>query len=270
MASPSATSRLRRQVVEMDAALGVVGSPRRNATAVAATVVAATTVAATTVAATVVVEDSNQFISSLQDIVSNGTNAQSRLDALDLYHAAHCPHCLHATGHTRLVFGEGNPDARLMFIGEAPGETEDQLGRPFVGRAGQKLDEMICAMGFTRESVYIANVLKSRPPENRAPMPAEIDLCGPTLSAQIAIIAPSVIVTLGAPATKLILQTDVAISKLRGVWDSWKPPSWLQNKASVPVMPTFHPAYLLRNYTPKTRQEVWSDLQEAMTRLPKR
>ncbi|MFZ4721779.1 MAG: uracil-DNA glycosylase [Phycisphaerales bacterium] len=186
------------------------------------------------------------------------------LEALRQRHDRECPHCTTATAHTQTVFGEGDPEARLMFIGEAPGETEDRLGRPFVGRAGEKLDEMIRAMGLGREQVYIANVLKSRPPENRTPLQHEVDACGPYLIEQILTIRPEVIVTLGGPATKLLLATDVGITRLRGVWSEWRSPG---GEASIPVMPTYHPAYLLRNYTPQTRGEMWSDLQAVMARL---
>ena len=181
-------------------------------------------------------------------------------------HDAGCPHCTTATGHTQTVFGEGNPAARLVFVGEAPGETEDQLGRPFVGRAGQKLDEMIKAMGMSRADVYIANVLKSRPPDNRTPMPSEVERCAPYLAAQLRIIRPQVIVSLGGPATKFLLGVETGITKLRGQWASWTPPGE-GGAAPIPVMPTYHPAYLLRNYTPKTRGEVWSDLKQVMDRL---
>ncbi|NBX25967.1 MAG: uracil-DNA glycosylase [Planctomycetes bacterium] len=180
-------------------------------------------------------------------------------------HDAECPHCTTAKGHTQTVFGEGSPTARLMFIGEAPGEQEDRTGRPFVGRAGEKLDEMISAMGLSREQVYIANVLKSRPPDNRTPLQHEIDGCGPFLMEQIRIIRPEVIVTLGGPATKLLLATEEGITRLRGVWAAWSVPG--SGTDPIPVMPTYHPAYLLRNYTPKTRGEVWADLKAVMGRL---
>lgn len=187
------------------------------------------------------------------------------LEALRRRHDAECVHCTTATAHTNTVFGEGNPEARLMFVGEAPGETEDRLGRPFVGRAGQKLDEMIQAMGLSRESVYIANVLKSRPPDNRTPLPDEVAGCGPWLEAQIRIIRPQVLVTLGGPATKLLLGTETGITRLRGIWAEWRPAA--EPGLTIPVMPTYHPAYLLRNYTLKTRQEVWSDLLQVKERL---
>lgn len=161
-------------------------------------------------------------------------------------------------GWSNIVFGDGSPDARLMFVGEAPGADEDAQGVPFVGRAGQKLNDMIKAMGLKREEVYIANVLKVRPPENRTPTPQEAALDGPFLDDQIAIIGPEVICTLGRPATHYLLKTDDAMGALRGRWFEYR---------GIPVMPTFHPAYLLRQYTPEVRAKVWSDLQKIMERL---
>ncbi|MFO0963257.1 MAG: uracil-DNA glycosylase [Phycisphaerales bacterium] len=190
----------------------------------------------------------------------------ARLQEIEQRHAASCPHCTVATAHTNLVFGEGDPDAELFFVGEAPGETEDRLGRPFVGAAGQKLDEMIRAMGFERGQVYIANVLKSRPPENRTPLQHEIDGCGPFLLEQLLAVRPKVIVTLGGPATKLLLGIETGITRARGVWHEWAPPAG-SDCEPIPVMPTYHPAYLLRTYTPKVRGEVWSDLKRVLERL---
>ncbi|MDZ4755825.1 MAG: uracil-DNA glycosylase [Phycisphaerae bacterium] len=190
------------------------------------------------------------------------TDRDAALETLRALHAAECPHCTTATAHTNLVFGEGSSEALLMFVGEAPGEVEDQLGRPFVGPAGQKLDEMIKAIGFQRSDVYIANVLKSRPPGNRTPLQHEVDACGRYLVEQIRIIAPRVIVTLGGPATKLLLGTELGITRLRGIWARFVRPG-----IALDVMPTFHPAYLLRNYTAETRRQVWSDLQSALTRV---
>jgi uracil-DNA glycosylase family 4 len=192
-------------------------------------------------------------------------DASTALALLRRRHDAECPHCTTATGHTQTVFGEGDPQASLMFIGEAPGETEDRTGRPFVGRAGDKLAEMIRAMGLSRDQVYIANVLKSRPPDNRTPLEHEVQGCGPYLIEQILIVKPKVLVTLGGPATKLILGTDVGITRLRGIWAQWQPPAGRGD--AIPVLPTYHPAYLLRNYTPKTRGEVWEDLQKVMDKL---
>ncbi len=184
------------------------------------------------------------------------------LEALLRRHDAECPHCTAATAHTRTVYGEGAPDARLMFIGEAPGAEEDRTGRPFVGRAGHKLDDMIKAMGLDRGDVYIANILKSRPLDNRAPLPTEVDGCSPYLAEQIAIIRPTVIVALGGPAAKWLLRTSTGVTRLRGIWATYE-----DGLLSIPVMPTFHPAYLLRNYTVDTRQKVWSDMQAVMAKL---
>lgn len=183
---------------------------------------------------------------------------QARLDALRSRHDAECPHCTKAKGYTQTVFGEGDPCAGLMFVGEAPGAEEDRTGRPFVGRAGQKLDDMIKAMGLRREDVYIANVLKARPPDNATPTPEEAERCGPYLREQVGIIRPRVIVALGKPATNYLLGNRDALSSMRGRW---------ANFGDIPVMPTFHPAYLLRAYTRENREKVWSDLQLAMTRL---
>ena len=188
--------------------------------------------------------------------------AETTLAGLEAEHDATCPLCTNATGITHTVFGEGNPDAELMFVGEAPGAAEDRTGRPFVGRAGQKLDAMIVAMGRRRADVYIANVLKSRPPDNRTPLPTEVAACAPFLTRQIRIIRPRVIVCLGGPATKLMLQTSVGITRLRGQWARYE-----DGDLQIDVMPTFHPAYLLRNYTRETREKVWSDLQAVMARL---
>ncbi len=184
------------------------------------------------------------------------------LEALRARHDAECPHCTSSKTHNRMVFGEGNACARVMFVGEAPGEEEDRTGRPFVGPAGQKLDEMIRAMKLSRQDVYIANVLKTRPPQNRTPLPGEAELCGPFLAEQIRIIRPEVLVALGNPAVKWLLGTAEGITRLRGTW------AWYADGAlCIPVMPTFHPAYLLRNYTMDTRTKVWSDLQAVMEKL---
>lgn len=164
-----------------------------------------------------------------------------------------CP--LHAT-RTHTVPGEGNPKPRLLFVGEAPGADEDRLGRPFVGAAGKKLDDMIRAMGLARGEVFIANVLKCRPPENRAPLPSEVASCVPYLRAQIELLDPEIICTLGNPATQTLLGVTEAISRMRGRFSSYR---------GVPVMPTFHPSYLLRN--PADKKLSWKDLQQIMQRL---
>lgn len=180
------------------------------------------------------------------------------LAALRAEHDAKCPHCTLATAHTQTVFGDGDPAAALMFVGEAPGAEEDRQGVPFVGASGKKLSEMIVAMGLSRERVYIANVLKARPPNNDTPTPEQVDRCGPYLARQIAIIRPAIIVTLGKPAVNYLLQTRESMTNLRGRWATYR---------GIPVMPTFHPAYLLRAYTPENRQKVWSDLKQVVTRL---
>lgn len=186
--------------------------------------------------------------------------AQRELDEIRARYEADAPHQNFVTTFTNIVFGEGNPCARLMFIGEAPGQEEDRTGRPFVGRAGQLLDKMIVAMGLSRGDVYIANVLKTRPPNNATPTLDEARLCAPYLYEQIRAIAPEVIVTLGLPASRLILETNESMGRLRGTWAVYRG----IDGREVPVMPTFHPAYLLRAYTPENRAKVWSDLQKVM------
>ncbi len=167
-----------------------------------------------------------------------------------------CTRCKLHTGRTNLVFGVGNPDAALMFIGEGPGADEDEQGEPFVGRAGQLLTQIIKAMGFAREDVYIANVVKCRPPGNRNPEPDEIAQCSPFLQAQIASIKPKVIVALGKFAAQTLLATETPISRLRGRF---------HEMGDTVVMPTFHPSYLLRN--PASKRDVWEDMKLVMQRL---
>jgi len=167
-----------------------------------------------------------------------------------------CQRCkLHST-RQNIVFGVGAEDTPLMFVGEAPGEQEDKRGEPFVGRAGELLDKMIEAMGWTRATVYIANTTKCRPPGNRNPQPDELAQCTPFLDAQIRSIAPRIIVTLGRPAANHVLGKDAPISALRGKF---------HDRAGVKVMPTFHPAYLLRE--PDKKKETWSDLKQVMAEL---
>lgn len=175
---------------------------------------------------------------------------------------ADAPHQHFITDHHSIVFGEGDPCARLAFVGEAPGADEDRTGRPFVGRAGQLLTKMINAMGLSREQVYITNVLKTRPPNNATPTLDEARVCAPYLYRQLAVIRPEVIVTLGLPATRLLLQTDQSMSSLRGRWSEF-----VHDDVRIPVMPTYHPAFLLRSYTKENREKVWSDLQQVMQRI---
>jgi DNA polymerase len=169
-----------------------------------------------------------------------------------------CTRCRLHEQRTNIVFGVGDPRARLMFVGEGPGAEEDARGEPFVGRAGQKLDQMILAIGLERAQVYIANIVKCRPPGNRDPQPDEVATCSPFLVEQILAIRPRVIVALGAPATKMLLRTSVGITRIRGQWHEFQ---------GIPVMPTFHPAYLLRAYTKANRELVWADLKAARDRL---
>ncbi len=164
-----------------------------------------------------------------------------------------CRRCRLYAGAKNLVFGEGSPSARLMFIGEAPGAEEDLEGRPFVGKAGQLLDRILHKMGLDREEVYIANVVKSRPPGNRDPLPDEIEACLPYLLKQIKAIRPLVIVTLGKVASHALLGSKEPITRLRGGW---------QRHDHIRVMPTFHPSYLLR--FPQERHKTWEDMQRVM------
>lgn len=174
---------------------------------------------------------------------------------LDLGECTRCPLC---EKRQNIVFGEGSPTASVVFVGEGPGADEDRTGRPFVGRAGELLTRMIEALEWRREDVYICNIVKCRPPGNRDPKLEEITTCRPFLDRQLAAIAPRAIVTLGRPATSTLLGRNVAITKLRGIWQEWN---------GVPVMPTYHPAYVLRQYTRDTRQAVWDDLQAVRQRV---
>ena len=168
-----------------------------------------------------------------------------------------CRRCKLWPGRTHLVFGVGNPNAKLMFIGEGPGRDEDLQGEPFVGRAGQLLTDIITkGMGFRREDVYIANVVKCRPPENRNPEPDEVASCEPFLKKQIDLVRPEIIVALGKFAVQTLLQTKAPITKLRGNWHSYH---------GIKLMPTFHPAYLLRN--PADKKLVWQDIKKVMKEM---
>jgi len=169
-----------------------------------------------------------------------------------------CTRCKLSERRTNIVFGVGSASAGLMFIGEGPGADEDAQGEPFVGRAGKKLDEMIKAIGLQRKDVYIANIVKCRPPGNRDPEKDEIATCVKFLYDQIEAIRPKVIVTLGSPSTKTLLNTKIGITKIRGEWQDFR---------GIAVMPTFHPAYLLRVYTLENRKKVFSDLKAARERM---
>lgn len=167
-----------------------------------------------------------------------------------------CTRCGLSSSRKNIVFGVGNPNAELVFVGEAPGADEDAQGEPFVGAAGQLLTKMIDAMGFSRESVYICNVVKCRPPGNRNPEPDEVASCEPFLKMQLQVLRPRVIVALGKFAAHCLLQTDTPITRLRGNWGTYE---------GVATMPTLHPAYLLRN--PDAKRDVWQDLKAVLAAL---
>src|SRR5947207_2792163 len=180
------------------------------------------------------------------------TFSRNAADALKAVRAdiGECTRCkLHAQGRKQIVFGVGNPNADLMFVGEAPGADEDLQGIPFVGRAGQLLTKIIEAIGLERDDVYIANVVKCRPPENRNPEQDEVGTCEPFLFQQIAIVKPKVVVALGKFAAQALLRTLDPISRLRGRVFEYR---------GAKLIPTFHPAYLLRN--PASKREVWEDM----------
>lgn len=182
---------------------------------------------------------------------------QEGLDAIraDLGDCRRCGLC---EGRRNLVYGVGNPRAELVFVGEGPGADEDEQGIPFVGKSGQLLTRMIAAMGYGRDEVYICNVVKCRPPGNRGPQPAEIAACEPYLLAQLAAIQPKAIVALGKFAAQTLLRDATPITRLRGQWREYQ---------GVPLMPTYHPAYLLR--APAEKASVWEDLKKVMARLGK-
>ena len=196
--------------------------------------------------------------SGMQILASTPKTTKPVLPVLEEVRAqlGECTLCkLHKGRHT-IVFGVGNPKARLMFVGEAPGEDEDIQGIPFVGKAGQLLTRMIEAMGLKRDDVYICNTVKCRPPNNRNPEPDELAACEPFLKGQLAAVKPEVIVTLGKFAAQALLRNDTPISRLRGTWREYE---------GIPLMPTFHPAYLLRS--PGEKGKVWDDLKQVMKKL---
>ncbi len=233
-----------RGYVEYQRELGVDGFPRVSASAApvatppAAPVQKATGMSAAAVAA-----------ASASDGIADAPSLPALRDAI-----GDCRRCKLCTGRTNIVFGVGNPQARLVFVGEGPGADEDAKGEPFVGRAGQLLTEIITkGMGLKRDDVYICNVVKCRPPGNRNPEPDEVAACEPFLHRQIELLAPEVIVGLGKFAAQTLLQTKTPISQLRGQWFTYR---------GVRLMPTFHPAYLLRN--PGDKRLVWADIKLVM------
>jgi DNA polymerase len=170
--------------------------------------------------------------------------------------AKECTACRLCETRTKVVFGFGDPDARVMFIGEGPGRDEDLRGEPFVGAAGQLLDKIIAAMGLEHSQVYIANAVKCRPPQNRNPEPAELEACRHFLDRQVRAVRPEMIVLLGRVAAQAVLETDAPLGRLRGRFAEWR---------GIPVMCTYHPAYLLR--TPGDKRKTWGDIQQVMARL---
>lgn len=192
------------------------------------------------------------------DLFSDSTSVYQS-GSLDELRAAigDCQRCKLCAGRTHVVFGVGSPTAKLMFVGEGPGRDEDLQGEPFVGRAGQLLNDIITkGMGLKRDDVYIANVVKCRPPENRNPEPDEVAACEPFLKKQIDLIRPQIIVALGKFAVQTLLQSKVPITKLRGNWHSYH---------GIKLMPTFHPAYLLRN--PADKRLVWEDIKKVLSEM---
>jgi DNA polymerase len=185
------------------------------------------------------------------------------LHELDVNSVKGCVKCGLSKTRTQTVFGEGDADAPILFIGEGPGKDEDASGRPFVGRAGQKLNDMIGAMGMKREDVFICNIVKCRAyltdiGKDRPPSEEETAACTPYLVRQVEIVRPKVIVTLGLPSTRYLLKSKDSMTRMRGNWFAWR---------GIKVMPTWHPAYVLRNYTDQTRREVWDDLKKVLIEL---
>ena len=201
----------------------------------------------------------DNFLSGTDGDLFSDSSAIFQAKSLEELRAAigDCRRCKLWPGRTHLVFGVGNPEAKLMFIGEGPGRDEDLQGEPFVGRAGQLLTDIITkGMGLRREEVYIANVVKCRPPENRNPESDEVASCEPFLKKQIDLVRPKIIVALGKFAVQTLLQSKAPITKLRGYWHSYH---------GIKLMPTFHPAYLLRN--PADKKLVWEDIQKVIKEL---
>ena len=196
--------------------------------------------------------DTQPFTAPLLDRAARGV----ALRTLDDTQVKGCVRCRLSETRTRTVFGEGDPEARILFVGEGPGEDEDATGRPFVGRAGQLLDKMIAGMGLKRDAVYICNVVKCRPPANRLPGNDEVAACMGYLMRQIETVRPRVVVTLGLTAAKLLLgDQKMTMGKIRGQWQLWR---------GLRMMPTYHPAYLLRTYTREAREAVWTDLKATL------
>jgi uracil-DNA glycosylase family 4 len=198
------------------------------------------------------------------DFTDSSTDGPAKQLAAVAAEAAKCTKCELSTSRIKSVPSKGNPQARLVFVGEAPGADEDAQGLPFVGRAGKLLEKIIIAMGLSKEDVLVCNILKCRPPDNRPPKANEVASCIDFLKRQIEIVQPDVIVTLGANATKALLQTKKPIGELRGQFHDYKN---LENAAPIKLMPTYHPSYLVRNYSADNRLRVWQDMKKVMTEL---
>jgi uracil-DNA glycosylase family 4 len=211
-----------------------------------------------------VVENASAATGEKRPVVSQDELARraAALTQIDEQHVRNCVKCQLSRTRTRTVFGQGNPAARVVFVGEAPGFEEDQQGLAFVGRAGQLLTAMIKAMGLTRDDVYICNVLKCRPPDNRTPAHDEIAACSPYLFEQLRILEPEVIVALGAPAAQTLLNTTESIGRLRGRFHDFYTSGTPMVGEPTPLMPTYHPAYLLRS--PGEKRKAWEDLMKVM------
>lgn len=204
------------------------------------------------------VRDMQRTDEQLLELVTRRGQEGEKLEELQREIIGNCHRCKLHRGRSRIVFGSGNPSAELLFVGEGPGAEEDRQGLPFVGAAGQLLTRMIEAMGYQKNDVYICNVVKCRPPNNRDPEPDEVKACERFLKTQLAIVKPKVIVTLGKYAAQTLLRSDRPISHLRGQWYQYE---------GVELLPTYHPAYLLRS--PEKKREAWQDLQKVMTALGK-
>jgi DNA polymerase len=211
----------------------------------------------------IAVENFLEVVSSRPESGVTDPSAALKLIREDLGDCTRCK--LHKQGRNQIVFGVGDPHAQLMFVGEGPGADEDAQGEPFVGRAGQLLNNMIKAMGLRREDVYIANIVKCRPPGNRTPEPDECETCSPFLMRQIAAIKPKVIVALGATAAKNLLAMNSSLGDLRGHWYDFKPSGSDSSWPGARLAVTYHPAYLLRD--PRQKGEAWKDLQMVMKYL---
>lgn len=188
---------------------------------------------------------------------------QKKLDQIAKVIAA-CGDCPLHKSRKNCVFGEGDPNARIVFVGEAPGQSEDEQGRPFVGRSGELLTNIIGAMGLSRQEVFIGNILKCRPPNNANPTPEQVDACSHFLHEQLAIIEPEIIIALGTYAAQTLLKCTTAIGVLRGSFHQYSPTS---TSTPIKLLATYHPSYLLRNYDPDGKRKVWEDMQRVLNEL---